>query len=149
MQFEYALGTKMGQVLNMVQNTINTHRKQLHHAFISPSVSPNNSFMDMKMNTDYEMNIMDKSMSDIRKRNSNKKEQKSEVIMDDPLGAMNGANDNDNKDEQIHNEEDNDNDNENESKKKENPLIIIEDALAELKLVKDTSHLNYLTQLES
>lgn len=182
MQFEYVLGTKMGQVLDSVQQTINKHRHNLNAAFLaqqqqksitaSQSNTDTSSFEEIKSptadntETKQESNttesdkngqeISDDPLVKDEEHGDKDKKEKAEVIddplsappIDDPLGALNG-----NKPETEKKKDKNDDDNKNvviEEKKDENPLMIIEEALAELKLVKDALLGNLdETQLES
>ena len=215
MQFEYALGTKMGEVLNTVQHTINKHRHELNAAFLSQlqtksiTLSNNNtntntnsddtsSFQEITTPTTTTTNDTDskedktdekdqvngdaEETGDNNDNNNNTKKEVEETAIDDPLsenqttdkekekeqiddplttvqdddplGALNG----DKTAKQDKNENDDDTKNSlnviddqiEEKKQEENPLMIIEEALAELKLVKDALLGNLdETQLES
>ena len=187
MQFEYALGTKMGEVLNTVQNSINKHRKEFDRTFMTGSMSPQNgldaedakadeadpesanigdggdaaaSTKDLEADTvdgdgdgDGDDPKEDKSeeteINDEPNDNATENEQKEAMdkVVADPLSAPSKAED----DEDAGNADGSEQDEElKEETKEENPLLVIEEALAELKLVKDALLGNLdETQLES
>eukprot|EP01084_Bolivina_argentea_P177964 307702_1 len=127
MQFEYALGTKMGQVLKHVQGTINNHRGQLNDAFMSETLRTAAPMMDtneIKSNA----NAVDSIETDSKEDQERHDPLSTTSTLEDPLEAKP-------KPKQV---------------EEENPLLVIEEALAELKLVKDALMGNLdETQLES
>eukprot|EP01083_Nonionella_stella_P177230 622281_1 len=127
MQFEYALGTKMGQVLKHVQGTINNHRGQLNDAFMSETLRTAAPMMDtneIKSNA----NAVDSIETDSKEDQERHDPLSTTSTLEDPLDAKP-------KPKQV---------------EEENPLLVIEEALAELKLVKDALMGNLdETQLES
>lgn len=168
MQFEHALGTKMGEVLNTVQDALHRHQKRLETVEKETELngdgleSQNEDGVPPKeeevMEDDQEIvdrveDVMigtesgdmngneDKSEEQTVTENGNAPdmEQKENGQIEDPLGA----NEKEEKKESLEIERE-------EEKEEKDPLLVIEEALAELKLVKDALLGNLdETQLES